>query len=105
MSFVNEKLNKFNEDVKGKKIAIIGLGVSNMPLIDYFNELLLKNNLCPMCYRRFTNKNKPTLDRIDNSKPHIKSNLKWMCRYCNCYKSNNDELESKFFIQLRNYAE
>ena len=39
MSFVNEKLNKFNEDVKGKKIAIIGLGVSNMPLIDYFNEL------------------------------------------------------------------
>ena len=38
MSFVNEKLNRFNEDVKGKKIAIIGLGVSNMPLVDYFNE-------------------------------------------------------------------
>ena len=28
-----------------------------------------------------------------------------MCRYCNCYKSNHDELETKFFIQIRNYAE
>ena len=58
-----------------------------------------------MCYCRYTNKNKPTLDRTDNSKPHIKDNLKWMCRYCNCYKSNHDELETKFFIQIRNYAE
>jgi len=72
---------------------------------EYFNDLLLNNNLCPMCYRRYTNKNRPTLDRNDNSKPHIKDNVKWMCRYCNCYKSNHDELETKFFIQIRNYAE
>ena len=39
MSFVNEKLNEFNKNAEGKKIAIIGLGVSNMPLVDYFNEL------------------------------------------------------------------
>lgn len=72
---------------------------------EYFNNLLRNNCYCPMCYKRFTNKNKPTLDRIDNSKPHTKLNVKWMCRYCNCYKSNHDELETKFFIQLRNYAE
>ena len=72
---------------------------------EYFNDLLLKNNLCPLCYRRYTNKNRPTLDRNDNSKSHTKDNVKWMCRYCNCYKSNHDELETKFFIQIRNYAE
>ena len=67
---------------------------------EYFNNLLLKNYLCPICGRRYTYKNKPTLDRNDNSKSHIKDNLKWMCRSCNCYKSNHDELETKFFIQI-----
>ena len=37
--FVNDKLNSFNNEIKGKKVAIIGLGVSNIPLIDYFNDL------------------------------------------------------------------
>ncbi len=32
------KLDEFNENIKNKKIAIIGLGVSNIPLIDYFYE-------------------------------------------------------------------
>lgn len=36
MSYFNEKLNEFNNNIKGKKIAIIGLGVSNIPLIEYF---------------------------------------------------------------------
>lgn len=35
----NEKLLQFNSYVKTKKIAIIGLGVSNSPLIDYFHNL------------------------------------------------------------------
>ena len=35
-NYVNEKLNKFNEEIKNKRIAIIGMGVSNKPLIDYF---------------------------------------------------------------------
>ena len=34
--YVNEKLNKFNKELKNKKIAIIGLGTSNIPLIEYF---------------------------------------------------------------------
>ena len=34
--YVNEKLINFNRSLKNKRIAIIGLGVSNIPLIDYF---------------------------------------------------------------------
>lgn len=36
---INEKLQQFNSYVRGKKVAIIGLGVSNNPLIDYLQDL------------------------------------------------------------------
>ncbi len=39
MKFVNEKLDEFNNYIKNKKVAIIGLGVSNIPLIDYLHNL------------------------------------------------------------------
>ena len=38
MSFKNEKLEEFNEYIKYRKVAIIGLGVSNLPLLDYMYE-------------------------------------------------------------------
>ena len=38
VKFENKKLKEFEEYIKGKKIAIIGLGISNLPLIDYFHE-------------------------------------------------------------------
>ena len=38
MNFINEKLNEFNEYLQGKKVAIIGLGVSNLPLLDYLYD-------------------------------------------------------------------
>ena len=38
MSFRNEKLEEFNEYIKFRKVAIIGLGVSNLPLLDYLYE-------------------------------------------------------------------
>ncbi len=38
MNFVNEKLIEFERYLKGKKVAIVGLGVSNIPLIDYMYE-------------------------------------------------------------------
>lgn len=40
MSFTNTKLKEFNEYIQNKKVAVIGLGVSNIPLLDY----LYKNN-------------------------------------------------------------
>ncbi|MGN1301556.1 MAG: UDP-N-acetylmuramoyl-L-alanine--D-glutamate ligase [Clostridia bacterium] len=39
MEYINEKLNEFNENIQGKKVAIIGLGVSNKPLIEYLYNL------------------------------------------------------------------
>ncbi len=39
MSFINEKLEEFNHYIVGKKVAIIGLGVSNLPLLDYLHTL------------------------------------------------------------------
>ena len=36
---MNKKLEEFNKNLIGKKIAIIGLGVSNMPLLDYFKNI------------------------------------------------------------------
>lgn len=35
---MNEKLNEFNEYLVGRKVAIIGLGVSNLPLLKYMNK-------------------------------------------------------------------
>lgn len=34
----NEKLEEFNNYIKFRKVAVIGLGVSNMPLLDYLHE-------------------------------------------------------------------
>lgn len=38
MSFKNDKLEEFNQYIKFRKVAIIGLGVSNLPLLDYMHE-------------------------------------------------------------------
>ena len=38
MEYKNEKLQEFEEYIKFRKVAIIGLGVSNIPLIDYMYE-------------------------------------------------------------------
>lgn len=36
--YVNEKLEEFNKYLNKRKVAIIGLGVSNIPLLDYLYE-------------------------------------------------------------------
>lgn len=64
MEFKNEKLEQFNKFASGKKIAIIGLGVSNLPLLDYFHDLSCKIFV-------FDNREKDELDKdiiekIDN---------------------------------------
>ncbi len=37
--YMNKKLEEFESYLKGKKVAIIGLGVSNLPLLEYMNRL------------------------------------------------------------------
>ena len=39
MIYENEKLKEFNEYIRFRKVAVIGLGVSNLPLLDYLNEV------------------------------------------------------------------
>lgn len=38
MAYKNEKLEEFNNYLRNRKVAIIGLGVSNIPLLDYMND-------------------------------------------------------------------
>ena len=39
MIYENEKLKEFNEYIRFRKVAVIGLGVSNLLLLDYLNEV------------------------------------------------------------------
>ena len=57
MGYYNEKLEEFNKFIEGKKIAIIGMGVSNIPLIDYFYEKNAKVTV-------FDNRNIEQIDEI-----------------------------------------
>ena len=38
MNFINKKLEEFNEYIRFRKVAVIGLGVSNLPLLEYLYE-------------------------------------------------------------------
>ena len=39
MEYINEKLIELNNFIQKSKVAIIGLGVSNIPLLDYMHNL------------------------------------------------------------------
>ncbi|KAA6373280.1 MAG: hypothetical protein EZS28_031193, partial [Streblomastix strix] len=70
----------------------------------YFHDLFI-SSCCHMCKTRFTYKNQPTLDRIDNEKSHTKTNVKPCCLYCNKYASNKDKETARLMIQLRKFAQ
>ena len=38
MSYENKKLEEFNEYIRFRKVAVIGLGVSNLPLLEYLHD-------------------------------------------------------------------
>lgn len=42
MEYINEKLVEFNNYLRNRRVAIIGLGVSNLPLLDYLYDLSSK---------------------------------------------------------------
>ena len=56
MDYINKKLEDFKTWMKNKKIAIIGLGVSNLPLIDYMQNLQTKITV-------FDNKSEEKIDK------------------------------------------
>ena len=64
MDFVNEKLIEFNNYLRGRKVAVIGLGVSNIPLIDYLHDL--KSNVTFFDGREIDDIDKKIIDKIVN---------------------------------------
>ncbi|KAA6399148.1 MAG: hypothetical protein EZS28_005323 [Streblomastix strix] len=70
---------------------------------DYFKELF-KNQRCHICNARFTWKNRPTLDRIDNKLGHSKDNVLPCCLYCNVCKANRDKKQMKLIEQQYKYT-
>ena len=64
MEFVNEKLIEFNNYLRGRKVAVIGLGVSNIPLIDYLHDL--KSNVTFFDGREIDEIDKNIIDKIVN---------------------------------------
>lgn len=64
--YKNIKLEEFNRSVIGKRIAIIGLGVSNIPLLDYFYNL--GSNISVFDNNSKENLNKELKDKLENYK-------------------------------------
>ncbi|KAA6357628.1 MAG: hypothetical protein EZS28_046845 [Streblomastix strix] len=61
-------------------------------------------NKCCYFHAKFTNVNKPTLERIDNNIAHTKDNCKLACQLCNSTRSNKDADVAKLMIQMYKYA-
>lgn len=64
MEYQNEKLIEFEEYIKNRKVAIIGLGVSNLPLIDYFHEK--KSKVTVFDSREIGEISKEIMDKVAN---------------------------------------
>ena len=46
IKLVNQKLIAFEKDIKGKRVTVIGIGISNLPLIKYLVKLGAKVTAC-----------------------------------------------------------
>lgn len=64
MNFKNEKLEEFNNYIQFRKVAIIGLGVSNLPLLDYMYEN--KAKVTVFDERDIESISKEVMDKITN---------------------------------------
>ena len=62
MEYRNEKLEEFCQYLKNKKVAVIGLGVSNMPLLEYLHNL--KANVTVFDRKSIDNIDKKIMDII-----------------------------------------
>lgn len=58
----NKKLEEFNNYIKYRKIAVIGLGISNLPLLDYLHEQ--KSIVTVFDKRKIDDISKEVMDKI-----------------------------------------
>lgn len=66
MEFKNNKLEEFEKKLSSQKVAVIGIGVSNFPLIDYL--YLKKANVTIFDEKEESKINKETMDKIKKYK-------------------------------------
>ena len=64
MEYENKKLEEFNSYIRFRKVAVIGLGVSNLPLLDYLYEK--KARVTVFDQREIDAIPKETMDKITN---------------------------------------
>ena len=62
MEYINKKLNEFNDYIRFRKVAIVGLGVSNLPLMEYLYEK--KANVTIFDERDIDSISKDIMDKI-----------------------------------------
>lgn len=62
MEYINKKLNEFNDYIRFRKVAIVGLGVSNLPLMEYLYEK--KANVTVFDERDIDSISKDIMDKI-----------------------------------------
>ena len=62
MEYINKKLIEFNKYLSGRKVAIIGVGVSNLPLIEYLHNL--KSNVTVFDGKEIDQIDKKIVDKI-----------------------------------------
>lgn len=64
MSFKNERLEEFNNFIRFRKVAVIGLGVSNIPMLDYLHEQ--KAKVTVFDEKNIENISKEIMDKVTN---------------------------------------
>ena len=77
--YKNAKLEEFEKYMEGKKVAIIGLGVSNIPLLDYFYQT--KSEISVFDNRNQEQLEKEVIEKIEKYNIHAylgKDNLQYL---------------------------
>ena len=86
-----KKQDESNENVKGKTCFTIDW---------YLNQLKKQNGKCYQCRCKLNNSVEEkmiTLDRIDNFKPHIESNMLITCKSCNVSRKTGSIFEAEYW--------
>ena len=66
-----------------------------------YSKDLISNSTCHWCNIQLSNSERPTLEKLDNSLGHSKSNCVLSYLTCNRYCSDNDKMISKLRIILK----
>ena len=104
----------YTQDLKYNREHTLALPNSQRDLdkcvsVDDYDEFIKMYNdpikgRCHLCGEHFTNSNKPTLDRIDNSKGHELRNCLLACAECNKLRKRDDPKINRLRIQLKKYC-